>query len=315
MKYLVTGGAGFIGNAVVLELLAEAHEVVVLDNFNDYYDVGLKEARVARLLKDVPVERVNLTDVAALARIFREHTFDGVVHLAAQAGVRHSLEHPEEYQASNIDGTFYLLEAMRTAGVRTLVFASTSSVYGDDTPVPFVETAAADRPVSLYAASKRAGELLAYTYHVAYGFDVTSLRFFTVYGPWGRPDMAIYTFTSRIMGGQPVTLFNFGDMRRDFTYVDDIVQGVTAALATPAGYRVYNLGRGEAIALRDFVTAIEAATGKTATIELAPMPVGDVTQTYADITAARRDLGYNPQTSVTEGVAKYVAWYREYYGE
>lgn len=260
------------------------------------------------------VERVDLTDAPALARIFSEHVFDGVVHLAAQAGVRHSLEFPEEYQRNNIDGTFVLLEAMRAAGVKRLVFASTSSVYGDDTPVPFVETVAADRPVSLYAASKRAGELLAYTYHIAYGFEVVCLRFFTVYGPWGRPDMAIYTFTSRIMAGESVTLFNFGDMRRDFTYVDDIVSGVVAALHIPAGYAVYNLGRGEAVSLHDFVTAIEDATGKVASIELAPIPLGDVTQTYADITAARRDLGYEPQTSVADGVAQYVAWYREYYG-
>lgn len=313
MKYLVTGGAGFIGSAVALRLHALGHSVVILDNFNDYYEVELKEARVARFPKDIPVLRLNINDSSALGEVFATYQCDAVCHLAAQAGVRYSLDHPAEYIESNYLGTFTLLETMREYGVKQLVFASTSSVYGEEKEVPFVETSAADRPVSLYAATKRAGELLAHTYHHLHGFNVTNLRFFTVYGPWGRPDMAIYTFTDKILRGEPITLYNEGHMRRDFTYIDDIVEGVVAALTQPKNFATYNLGRGQSVPLMDFVQAIEAATGKTAQIEYAPLQPGDVTQTYADISLATRDLGYAPQTSVAAGVAEYVSWFREYY--
>ena len=313
MRYLVTGGAGFIGNALALRLLALGHSVVVVDNFNDYYEVGLKEARVARLPKEVPVIRLSITAAAALDEVFAAHKFDAVCHLAAQAGVRYSLDHPAEYIDSNYLGTFTLLEAMRKHDVKWFVFASTSSVYGEEKEVPFVETSAADRPVSLYAATKRAGELLAHTYYHLHGFKVTNLRFFTVYGPWGRPDMAIYTFTDKILRGEPITLYNNGQMHRDFTYIVDIVEGIVAALAHAANFATYNLGRGQSIPLMDFVQAIEIATGKEAQIEYAPLQPGDVTQTYADISAATRDLGYTPKTSVVTGVAEYVNWFREYY--
>jgi UDP-glucuronate 4-epimerase len=313
MKYLITGGAGFIGNALAINLHALGHQVVIVDNFNDYYDVKLKQARIARLPKDISVVHLNITDVTALERLFAAEKFDAVCHLAAQAGVRYSLDHPAEYIENNYRGTFCVLEAMRKYSVNRLVFASTSSVYGEETAVPFAESASADRPVSMYAATKRAGELLAHTYHHLYGFSVTNLRFFTVYGPWGRPDMAIYTFTDKILRGEPITLYNKGKMWRDFTYIDDIIAGVTAALNQAAGYDIYNLGRGQCVSLREFVHAIETATGKTARIHLAQMQLGDVSQTYADISAATRVLGYTPKTSVTEGVARYVAWFNTYY--
>jgi UDP-glucuronate 4-epimerase len=313
MKYLITGGAGFIGNALAINLHALGHQVVIVDNFNDYYDVKLKQARIARLPKDISVVHLNITDATALERLFAAEKFDAVCHLAAQAGVRYSLDHPAEYIENNYRGTFCVLEAMRKYSVNRLVFASTSSVYGEETAVPFAESASADRPVSMYAATKRAGELLAHTYHHLYGFSVTNLRFFTVYGPWGRPDMAIYTFTDKILRGEPITLYNKGKMWRDFTYIDDIIAGVTAALNQAAGYDIYNLGRGQCVSLEEFVRAIETATGKTARIHLAQMQPGDVSQTYADISAATRVLGYTPKTSVTEGVARYVAWFNTYY--
>lgn len=313
MRYLVTGGAGFIGNAVALRLVAEGHEVVVLDECNDYYDVALKESRLARLPKTVLVVRESAGNVAALRELFAAYTFDAVCHLAAQAGVRYSLEAPEKYIESNYVDTFRLLEVMREYGVKKLVFASSSSVYGEADNVPFMETAPADRAVSVYAATKRAGEILAYTYHHLHDFDVTALRFFTVYGPWGRPDMAPYIFTDKILAGEPITVFNEGNMRRDFTFIDDIVDGVVNALARVQGYAIYNLGYGQPVPLMDFIAAVEAAAGVTAKIEYAPMQPGDVTQTYADITAAKQALDYQPQTPVAAGVAEYVAWFWEYY--
>lgn len=313
MKYLVTGGAGFIGNALAFKLASEGHEVVIIDNVNTYYDIELKEARLARLPNTVVMERVDLTDTAALARVFAQHKFDAVAHLAAQAGVRYSLECPEAYVQSNYVGTFNLLEAMRQAGVTKLIYASTSSVYGEDADVPFAETKPADRPVSVYAATKRAGELLLHSYHHLHGFDVACLRFFTVYGPWGRPDMAPYLFTDKILRGEELTVFNKGDMRRDFTYIDDIVEGFVAALRSSHGYEVYNLGAGTPIGLLDFIAAVEQATGQTAKLAYAPMQPGDVSQTYADITKAAARLQYRPQVALAEGMAAYVDWFREFY--
>jgi UDP-glucuronate 4-epimerase len=313
MKYLVTGGAGFIGNSLALRLCAEGHEVVVLDNLNDYYDVELKEARLARLPKAVEVVRSDLTDTVALSQIFAKHKFDAIAHLAAQAGVRYSLKHPEQYVASNYVGTFNLLEAARDFGVRQIVYASTSSVYGEDTQAPFIETASADRPISVYAATKRAGELLGYTYHHLHDMHFTALRFFTVYGPWGRPDMAPHIFTDKILKGEQITVYGEGKLERDFTYIDDIIAGFVAALQKPAGYAVYNLGNGTPVVLMDFIRTIEAAAGRSAEIEYAELQPGDVTRTEADITAAVKELGYTPQTKVVDGVAAYVDWHRQYY--
>jgi len=313
MKYLVTGGAGFIGNAVTLRLLADGHEVVVLDNCNDYYEVALKEARLSRFPAAVSIVRADVSDRAALESLFAEHDFDGVCHLAAQAGVRYSLESPETYIESNYVGTFALLEVMRAHQVKKFVFASSSSVYGEEATVPFTESMPADRAVSVYAATKRAGEILAYTYHHLYQFDVSCLRFFTVYGPWGRPDMAPFIFTDKIIRGESIRVFNQGEMRRDFTYIDDIVAGVVAALERVSGYEIYNLGNGSPVKLLDFINAIEAAVGTPAQLEMAPMQAGDVTQTYADITKAKAALDYQPTTRLADGVQAYVDWYREYY--
>lgn len=313
MKYLVTGGAGFIGNALAQRLCELGHEVVVVDNVNTYYDAALKEARLARLPSSVVVERADVTDAAALQRVFAEHQFDAVAHLAAQAGVRYSLEHPEQYVASNYVGTFAVLEAARAAGVSKVVYASTSSVYGEDAAVPFVESRPADRPVSTYAATKRGGEILGHTYHHLHGMDFIALRFFTVYGPWGRPDMAPHLFTDALLRGEQITVYNKGQMRRDFTHIDDIVAGFVAALERGEGYEVYNLGNGTPIELMDFIRIIEDAVGTEADIAFASMQPGDVTQTYADIGRAQSELGYEPKTAVAEGVAAYVAWHREYY--
>jgi UDP-glucuronate 4-epimerase len=313
MRYLVTGGAGFIGNAVALRLVADGHDVVVLDDCNDYYDVGLKESRLARLPEHVPVICAGIEELETLRELFAAYKFDAVCHLAAQAGVRYSLEAPARYIESNYVGTFRVLEVMREFGVKRLVYASSSSVYGEDDNVPFREDVRADRTVSVYAATKRAGELLVHTYHHLYDFDVTTLRFFTVYGPWGRPDMAPYIFTDKILAGEPITVFNEGNMRRDFTYIDDIVDGVVNALERVQHYAVYNLGYGQPVALMDFIAAVEDAAGVRAKIEYAPMQPGDVTQTYADTTAATHALDYRPRTPVTRGVAEYIAWFRDYY--
>lgn len=313
MKYLVTGGAGFIGNAVTRRLLADGHEVVVLDECNEYYDVQLKLDRLALLPGSVVVKRASITDEVALRELFAVHEFDAVCHLAAQAGVRYSLEAPAEYIDSNYVGTFRLLEMMREFSVRKLVFASSSSVYGESDEVPFKENMTADKPASVYAATKRAGEILAHTYHHLYDFDVTSLRFFTVYGPWGRPDMAPYIFTDKILRGEPIDVYNNGQMRRDFTYIDDIVDGVVQALARLAGSHIYNLGCGQPVQLMDFIKTIEEATGQSAIIEYQEMQPGDVTQTYADITQAQKDLDYAPQTKLAAGMAEYVNWFRPYY--
>lgn len=313
MKYLVTGGAGFIGNALAQRLIADGHEVVVLDNMNSYYDIALKEARLAQLPESVRVERLDICDRSALLALCERESFDAICHLAAQAGVRYSLEAPEEYVMGNYVGTFNVLDVAKHCGIKKIVFASTSSVYGEEAVVPFVEDMRADMPVSLYAATKRGGEILANTYNHLYGIDIISLRFFTVYGPWGRPDMAPYLFTSKILAGEPITVFNNGEMRRDFTYIDDIVDGFVRAVERGQGCQVYNLGNGEAVELMDFIRTIERVTGKEAKIEFAPMQLGDVTQTYADITRAQSDLGYAPKTDIETGLRQYVEWYQTFY--
>ncbi|NBD73794.1 SDR family NAD(P)-dependent oxidoreductase [Patescibacteria group bacterium] len=312
-KVLVTGGAGFIGNALALSLHEAGKEVVIVDSVNDYYDPALKEARLARLPASIPVIRLDITDRAGLARVWQEcGPFDRIAHLAAQAGVRYSLENPYAYADSNYLGTLTLFELARAHEV-PVVYASSSSVYGNSPDTPYREDMPAVEPISAYAASKRATELLAHSYCHLFALDLTGLRFFTVYGPWGRPDMAFFKFTRAILSGEPIELYNGGDLQRDFTYIDDIVAGFLAALAKPQGYRIYNLGNENPTHLTDFLATIEAALGQKAEVIKKPMQPGDVYTTYADISRARDELGYVPTTSLTEGIEQFVAWYREFY--
>jgi UDP-glucuronate 4-epimerase len=312
MKILVTGGAGFIGSAVAKQLRSEGNDVVVVDNFNEYYDSSLKRARVEALLEGVTVLEGDITDGAFLRRVFNDYAFDAVAHLAAQAGVRYSVEHPEVYVESNIVGTQTLLQVMAEFGVTRLVYASTSSAYGNSTPVPFIEDAPADKPESIYAATKRSGELIAHVYHKLHGMDVTVLRFFTVYGPWGRPDMALFKFTEAMQKGDTIDVYNNGELRRDFTYIDDIVAGFVAALQKPMGYVVINLGNGHPVELVRFIEVLEAALQTQAQKNMLPMQEGDVFETYADTTKAKELLDFEAKTSIEEGVQKFVAWYMSY---
>ena len=315
-RYLVTGAAGFIGFHVARALLDHGHLVVGLDNLNDYYDVGLKEARLALLAprEGFSFHRADVADPVALGRAFDEGPFDAVCHLAAQAGVRYSLENPVAYGHANLMGFLHVLEACRHRGTGNLVYASSSSVYGANDKVPFAEADRVDRPVSLYAATKVANELMAHTYHHLYGIPVTGLRFFTVYGPWGRPDMALYSFTRKILAGQPIDVYNRGDMERDFTYVDDITAGVLAALDRPLGDEVLNLGNHRPVRLDHFIGVLERALGKQARRNLLPMQPGDVPRTCADVTRSRRLLGWEPATPIEEGIPRFVEWYRRYHG-
>ena len=333
MKILVTGSAGFIGSALTLRLLERGDEVIGLDNLNDYYDVNLKLARLARLqpYSGFTEVRASLEDRTALTETFAKHRPKRVVNLAAQAGVRYSIQNPHAYVDSNLVGFVNLLEACRHHGVEHLVYASTSSVYGANTKMPFSVHDNVDHPVSLYAATKKANELMAHTYSHLYGLPTTGLRFFTVYGPWGRPDMALFLFTRNILAGKPIDVFNYGHHRRDFTYVDDIVEGVTRVLdrvATPspdwssdapdpatsrAPYRLYNIGSHRPIELMRYIEVLEGCLGRGAIKNLLPMQAGDVPDTYADIDALARDVGYRPATSIEDGVARFVAWYRDYY--
>jgi UDP-glucuronate 4-epimerase len=329
---LVTGAAGFIGYHVSARLLADGHPVIGIDNLNAYYDPRLKQARLDRLQAH-PGFRFNRLDVAdrtGMDALFAEFRPSAVIHLAAQAGVRHSLSQPHDYISANLAGFMTVLEGCRHHGCGHLVYASTSSVYGLDTAMPFSEHQLADHPVSLYAATKRANELMAHSYAHLFGLPCTGLRFFTVYGPWGRPDMALFQFTRAILAGEPVRLFNHGRMVRDFTYIDDIVEGIVRIAARPAQpdpafdpadpdpatssapWRVYNIGNSAPVALERYVAAIEAATGRTAVRELLPMQPGDVAATQADTSALERATGFRPGTSVEEGVARFVAWYREH---
>ena len=322
MTVLVTGAAGFIGSHVAHLLLDRGDAVIGLDDLNDYYDVALKEARLARLTvrKGFTFVREDVGDKDAMAGLARRFpAIDRVVHLAAQAGVRHSLTHPHAYTHANIEGQLNVLELARhLPDLRHLAYASSSSVYGGNTKVPFAVEDRVDLPVSLYAATKRAGELMAHCYSHLYGIPATGLRFFTVYGPWGRPDMSAYIFTRAIFEGRPITIFNHGDMKRDFTYVDDIASGVVAALDRPAPgappHRVYNLGNHRTEPLMRFVSLLEEAIGREAIKEFAPMQPGDVKETYADIAASQRDLGFEPATAIEEGLPRFVAWYRHYHG-
>jgi UDP-glucuronate 4-epimerase len=324
MTILVTGAAGFIGRHVCAALLKRGETVIGVDNLNDYYSVALKEARLAGLegAGGFTFHRLDIADQAAMETLFAAQPgIDRIIHLAAQAGVRYSLVNPRAYVAANLVGQVEILEACRhLPRLKHLVFASSSSVYGGNTRLPFAVGDAVDTPQSLYAATKKADELMAHAYAHLYRLPMTGLRFFTVYGPWGRPDMAAWIFTEKILAAEPIQLFNHGNMRRDFTYIDDIVDGVLACLDRPppddgvtAPYRVYNLGNHRAEELGRFVDLLEAALGRKATRDLLPLQAGDVPATYADISDAARDLNFAPRTSIDEGLPRFVAWYRTYH--
>ncbi|MCR5674528.1 MAG: NAD-dependent epimerase/dehydratase family protein [Lachnospiraceae bacterium] len=328
-RYLITGGAGFIGMHVAERLLADGADVTIFDNFNDYYAVSLKEDRVKHLQEaagqpgagTLTVCRGDLADAQAVEGVFAEADPTIVINLAAQAGVRYSIENPAAYIESNIVGFFHVLEACRHHPVKHLVYASSSSVYGGNTKVPFAETDPVDEPVSLYAATKKSNELMAHSYAKLYGIPSTGLRFFTVYGPWGRPDMAAFLFADRIMRGESIKVFNNGDLMRDFTYIDDIADGVlrVAARAPEKNEKgvphiVYNIGNHTPVKLMDFISLLEDALGKRADKEFLPMQPGDVYQTFADVSALQRDFGFRPATPLRDGLQRFVAWYRAYYG-
>ena len=322
MAVLVTGAAGFIGYHVAEALLACGETVIGVDNLNDYYDVTLKEARRDRLAAQsgFAFERADVADREAMLALAGKYSgIDRIVHLAAQAGVRYSLENPFAYTHANVEGQLVMLEFGRALpGLKHLVYASSSSVYGGNEKLPFSVEDRTDTPLSLYAATKRGGELIAHAYGHLYGLPLTGLRFFTVYGPWGRPDMAAFIFTRKILAGEPIQVFNRGDMRRDFTYIDDIVAGVLACLDRPPSDgvtgRLYNLGNHRSEKLTDLIAILENALGAKAEIELLPMQPGDVKETYADIEAAKHDFGFSPATNIDVGIPNFVAWYREFYG-
>jgi UDP-glucuronate 4-epimerase len=320
---LVTGAAGFIGFHVARRLLAEGRTVVGLDNLNAYYDPALKQARLD-ILRGQPgftFERIDLADRASIAALFAQHRFSRVIHLAAQAGVRYSIDHPHAYADANLEGFLNVLEGCRHHGCGHLIYASSSSVYGANTKLPFSVADRADHPVSLYAATKKANELMAHSYSHLYRIPTTGLRFFTVYGPWGRPDMAIFLFTKAILAGTPIKLFNHGKMQRDFTYVDDVTRGILRLIdhvpesgevgGAPA--RIYNIGNNRPEELMHVVAVLEQALGREAIREMLPMQPGDVLATYADIDDLMRDVDFRPQTSIENGIADFVAWYRDHY--
>ena len=332
MKVLVTGSAGFIGSALSIRLLDRGDQVVGIDNHNDYYDPALKEARLARHADHPNYThiRMNLEDREAMAKLFKDHQFEGVVNLAAQAGVRYSIENPLAYIDTNLVGFAHILEGCRHNKVGHLVYASSSSTYGLNTKQPFSTHDAVNHPVSLYAATKKANELMAHTYSHLYDLPTTGLRFFTVYGPYDRPDMALQKFTRAIMNDEPITVFNYGKHRRDFTYIDDIVEGIIRVLDRPApinpnwdsnnpdpatssaSYRVYNIGNNNPVELMDYIEALETSLGKTAEKELLPLQPGDVPDTYADVDDLVEQFGYKPSMSVKQGVENFAKWYKEY---
>jgi len=332
-KILVTGAAGFIGFHLAKRLLSAGWNVVGLDNINDYYDPFLKQARLSRLLPEAAFSFVllDLADRSSVEALFKEHSFDVVVHLAAQAGVRYSIKNPHTYVDSNIVGFVNILEGCRHGKVRHLVFASSSSVYGANTAMPFSVLHNVDHPVSLYAATKKANELMAHAYCHLYGLPVTGLRFFTVYGPWGRPDMAYFLFTKAILAGRPIDIFNHGRMKRDFTYIDDVVEGVLRIInriprpdpdwnpARPnpgtsyCPYKIYNIGNNQPIELLRFIEVLENCLGMTAEKNFLPMQDGDVPATYADVTDLTQDVGFSPATPIETGLQQFVDWYRSYY--
>jgi len=334
MKVLVTGTAGFIGSHVARKLLARGDEVIGLDNLNDYYDVGLKKARLARVQAYPGYTHVaaDLADRAAVEKLFAQHQPERVVNLAAQAGVRYAATNPHVYVSSNVTGFLHVLEGCRNHGVQHLVFASTSSVYGANRDMPFSERRPAEHPLTLYAATKKANEQMAHSYAHLYGVPATGLRFFTVYGPWGRPDMALFLFTKAILAGEPIRVFNEGRHKRSFTYIDDIVEGVVRALDTVPGkdpawnamqpdpatsgvapYRLFNIGNEQPVELLRYIEVLEQCLGRKASMEMLPLQAGDVPETEADVSNLVEAVGYRPKVSVEEGIAAFVDWYRTYY--
>lgn len=332
MKYLVTGAAGFIGSAVSERLCGLGHEVIGIDNINDYYDINLKLARLDRVTHPAfTFIKMDLADREGIAALFAKQRFDRVIHLAAQAGVRYSIDNPLAYADSNLVGYLTILEGCRQHNIKHLVYASSSSVYGLNQKIPFATADSVDHPISLYAATKKSNELMAHTYSHLYGIPITGLRFFTVYGPWGRPDMALFKFTKAIVDGEQIDVYNNGDMRRDFTYIDDIVEGIiriqdvipeknadwTVEAGTPATssapYRVYNMGNGSPVKLMDYIEALEDALGMDAKKNYMPMQPGDVYATYADTDDLFKVTGYKPETKVKQGVKAFVDWYRAFY--
>jgi UDP-glucuronate 4-epimerase len=333
MKILVTGAAGFIGHALSLRLLARGDVVVGIDNLNDYYDVSLKQARLEQLQPHASFvfQKMDIADLAAVEKLFEAYEFDAVVNLAAQAGVRHSLVNPHIYVSANVQGFVNILEACRKHAIAHFVYASTSSVYGLNSTLPFDESQTTDHPVSLYAATKKANELMAHSYSHLFGIPTTGLRFFTVYGPWGRPDMSLFKFTKAILAGETIPVFNHGKMVRDFTYIDDIVESVVRVIdlpatanpkwssATPtpesssAPYRIYNIGNSEPVELMRYIEAIESATGLKANMEMLPIQPGDVHSTSANVERLEAFTGFRPKTQVDDGVKAFVDWYRAYY--
>jgi len=311
-RIFITGAAGFIGTHAALYFHERGDEVLGYDNFNDYYDVSLKEARAGELSKkSIPLVRGDLCDLETLKQTLDDFQPTHILHLAAQAGVRYSRENPLAYVKSNLEGFVNILEEAKRLNAK-LIYASSSSVYGDNEVIPFCEEHRTDDPASLYGVTKKANEQMALVYHKQYGLDVTGLRFFTVYGPWGRPDMAYFLFTEAILQGKPIKVFNRGHMMRDFTYIDDIISGIAGAVDHCDGCHVYNLGRGEPVHLGDFIETIEKTLGKTAAKEMLPMQPGDVVRTYADISEAEKDFGYRPKTSVKEGIEQFVSWYLDW---
>lgn len=333
-RFLVTGAAGFIGFSLAKRLIERGDEVVGIDNLNDYYDVNLKKARLAQLegRQGFRFVKMSLEDREGILSLFKEERFDKAINLAAQAGVRYSLINPYSYIDSNIVGFINLLEGCRHNGVKHLIFASSSSVYGANTKMPFSVHDNVDHPVSLYAATKKANELMAHTYSHLYQLPCTGLRFFTVYGPWGRPDMALFLFTKAILEGRPIDVFNYGKMQRDFTYIDDIVEGVIRVAdkipqpdlkwsgdkpdpgASRAPYRIYNIGNNNPVELMKFIEVLEKALGKEAAKNLLPIQLGDVPATYADVDDLTRDVGFKPATSIEDGIKRFVEWYKDYFG-
>lgn len=319
MKILVTGAAGFIGMHLCMRLLKLGHSVVGVDNLNDYYAVSLKYARLKELNSsegDFSFFKIDITDKDAIKTLFSDNSFDTVCNLAAQAGVRYSITNPESYIESNLIGFFTILEACRNHKIKHLVYASSSSVYGNNQKTPYSIEDKTDSPVSLYAATKKANELMAYSYTHLYGFKATGLRFFTVYGPWGRPDMAAFLFTDAIVNGRKIKVFNHGDMYRDFTYIDDVVEGIAASINNPskeANHRIFNLGNNNPISLMDFIKCVEQSIGIEAEKEFLPMQKGDVERTFADITESTTELNYQPKTDVKEGVDRFVKWFKQFH--
>ncbi|MEG4854178.1 NAD-dependent epimerase [Microcoleus sp. B5-D4] len=326
MKILVTGAAGFIGYHLAQRLLSQGQQVYGIDNLNDYYDVNLKKARLAQLQShsEFTFQQLDLSDRTGISQLFQNQKIDRVVHLAAQAGVRYSLDNPHAYADSNLMGFLNILEGCRHSKIEHLVFASSSSVYGNNTKVPFAVSDNVDHPISLYAATKKANELMAHSYSHLYSLPITGLRFFTVYGPWGRPDMAYFKFVKAIAENKPIDVYNFGKMQRDFTYIDDVVEGVVRVIEKPhqsdsetssvVPYKIYNIGNNSPVELLTFIEVVEAAMGKTAVKNLLPMQPGDVPSTYADVDDLMADVGFKPSTPIEEGIRQFVEWYRDYYG-